>query len=140
MLTYEINNDLSDQRRSYLKILLIISVIVGALLFPFAAAEPSDHKLVWVVLFGGLFISDQLRRRKRTRAAEWGFLLTLLAAFSVSFANFGPTTSGFILMLAPVALALLLIEAKSIAYLAGLTIAIMFGILALQSNVLQALS
>src|SRR5689334_21265578 len=102
MQTYEINNDLSDQRRNYLKTLLIISAMVGAVLFPFAASEPSDHKLVWVVLFVGLFISDQLRRHKRTRAAEWGYLLTLLATFSLAFANYGPTTSGFILMLAPV--------------------------------------
>src|SRR4051812_47104028 len=140
MQTYEIDTDLSDQRRSYLKTLLTFTALFGVLLFPFGASEPLDFKLAWGVLFVGLFISDQLRRRKWTRPAEWAYLLTLLVTFSFTFANYGPTITNFVLMLAPVALALLLIEAKSIAYLAGLTIAIMFGIIALQTNAIQAFS
>src|SRR5687767_11624057 len=97
--TYNIESDLNDQRETYLKYLLTITLFIAipllslALTIELPVFEPSLYAL------GTLLIAYLFRRRKHPQTAAWTYLLGLLATFSTLLMQSGPGLTVYMIML-----------------------------------------
>src|SRR5688572_13369631 len=108
--TYNIESDLNDQRETYLKYLLSITLFIAIPLLSLALTVelpvfyPSIYALVT------LFVAYQFRRRNHPQAATWSYLLGLLATVSTVLVQSGPSMTVYVVMLLPLVVSVLLLE------------------------------
>lgn len=138
MQDYDIQTDLTDQRRDYLKFVLLITlwgtvfidcIRANMMINPFQESE-------WPVWFGlplVLASSNELRRRGRIALGAWVYLLGVLAVLSVLLFEYGPGLDLYLAFLGIMVLAFLLVDRRSVPYLSALILGVMY-VLTVQHN------
>jgi signal transduction histidine kinase/ActR/RegA family two-component response regulator len=138
MQDYDIQTDLTDQRRDYLKFVLLITLWVAVfidciranmMINPFRESEWP----VWLGLPIVLASSNELRRRGRIALGSWVYLLGVLAILSVFLFEFGPGPDLYLGFLGIMVLAFLLVDRKAVPYLSALILGLMY-VLTVQHN------
>ncbi len=138
MQDYDIQTDLTDQRRDYLKFVLLITlwgtvfidcIRANMMINPFQESE-------WPVWFGlplVLASSNELRRRGRIALGAWVYLLGVLAVLSVLLFEYGPGLDLYLAFLGIMVVAFLLVDRRSVPYLSALILGVMY-VLTVQHN------
>ena len=140
MEVYNVNNDLSEQRQSYLSVLLTITLWGAIALIGFTLASNLDFSLLfWAGLGLSLAFSYLLKRLERFTAASWCYIGGLLLIASINLWQNTLNPASAFLLLIPVLLTLLLFEVKTALWVGAAAIGLIFGITAISVNVSTAL-
>jgi signal transduction histidine kinase/ActR/RegA family two-component response regulator len=138
MQNYEIRGDLTEQRQAHLGLLFVATVCLGIFIFSINATGQILSVPPFVCLFTSLGLSYVLRRAQRIELASWVYILGLQAALAIALWESGSATPLTFLMLLPVVLASLLFDAKNVVHIGILSVALIFGVAAIRSNIVTA--
>jgi signal transduction histidine kinase/CheY-like chemotaxis protein len=112
MQTYNFNDDLTDQKRDYLGLLMMVTgfINIAAVIIPlfFLKVFPA----AWLVLMAALVVAELLRRGNRVTLASSVYLGGLLVLPALLLITEGPIPGIYILLLLPIGLSAMLLESK----------------------------
>ncbi len=144
MLSYNIQGDLSDQKQVNLKLLLYVtlglSLFGGALVVTIAQLQINSQDLqAWLCLEAVLGLTFLCRRFKREDIAARLYVFGLMAALVVTMLGHPASTVLFFLMLIPIAITGLLMDAQAVIQVTVLACILILGVTTAELGLFQAL-